>query len=395
MKVRVLSCLFGALLVCTRGAFAQQGTTEIRGKVLDAPGAAVPGATVVVRNQDTGMFRETVSAADGTYFVGGIVPGMYEVTAELQGFKKLGCKDIRLEIGKTTTLDLQLAVGGLEETVTRLGRFAAGRRHHQGSRRQHHRPRAGRSAVDQPQLHRLHRPAPGHRAEHQHRVVRLGLDLGQRRRSAQQQLHARRRQQQRRRHRPAGRDAGADRDRIGAGVPGHHQPVRRAVRPHDRRDHQRRDQERHQRLPRQRVRVRPGRRLDGEGLFREGAQPEQAGHAAARVRRHARRADRQGPGALLRQPRARDDRSRRGAGLPEPARSELEPDDAGPRVEHDGEVRSAAQRRADLEPALPARAVAAAQPGHRPGRRPARSAKRTTRIRPSSARCRRCSATAS
>jgi len=39
------------------------------------------------------MFRETVSSEDGTYFVSGIVPGVDEVTAELQGFKKLGLKD--------------------------------------------------------------------------------------------------------------------------------------------------------------------------------------------------------------------------------------------------------------------------------------------------------------
>jgi len=118
MKLRVLSCVLSGLLVCAASAFAQQGTSEIRGKVADAQGAAVPGATIVVRNQDTGMFRETVSAADGTYFVSGIVPGVYEVTAELQGFKKLGLKDIRLEIGKTSTIDLQLAVGAIEEVVS-------------------------------------------------------------------------------------------------------------------------------------------------------------------------------------------------------------------------------------------------------------------------------------
>ncbi len=118
MKLRVLSCVLSGLLVSAASAFAQQGTTEIRGKVVDAQASAVPGAMVVVKNQNTGMFRETVSGADGTYFVGGIVPGTYEVTAELQGFKKLGLKDIRLEIGKTTTLDLQLAVGGIEEVVT-------------------------------------------------------------------------------------------------------------------------------------------------------------------------------------------------------------------------------------------------------------------------------------
>jgi carboxypeptidase family protein/TonB-dependent receptor-like protein len=118
MRRRVLSCVLGGVLAFAASAGAQQGTTEIRGRVLDSSNAAVPGASVTVRNQETGMFRETISAADGTYFVGGIVPGLYEVMAELQGFKKLGLKDIRLEIGKTATVDLQLAVGGLEEAVS-------------------------------------------------------------------------------------------------------------------------------------------------------------------------------------------------------------------------------------------------------------------------------------
>jgi hypothetical protein len=118
MMKRVLSLALGVLLTIAASARAQQGTTEIRGKVIDQQDNAVPGAAVVVRNQDTGMFRETDSGGDGTYFVGGIVPGLYEVTAELQGFKKLGLKDIRLEIGKTSTVDLKLAVGAIEETVS-------------------------------------------------------------------------------------------------------------------------------------------------------------------------------------------------------------------------------------------------------------------------------------
>ncbi len=118
MRLRALSFVFSGLLLFSTGAAAQQGTTEVKGKIIDSSNAAVPGASVVVRNQETGMFRETISGADGTYFVGGIVPGVYEVTAELQGFKKLGLKDIRLEIGKTATLDLQLAVGAIEEVVS-------------------------------------------------------------------------------------------------------------------------------------------------------------------------------------------------------------------------------------------------------------------------------------
>jgi Carboxypeptidase regulatory-like domain/TonB dependent receptor-like, beta-barrel len=109
--------LISALMFAGTAA-AQQGTTEIRGRVLDAQGAILPGVTVTIRNQDTGMFRETVSNADGTYFVSGIVPGQYEIAAELQGFKKYSRRDVRLEIGKTATLDVELTVGSLEEVIT-------------------------------------------------------------------------------------------------------------------------------------------------------------------------------------------------------------------------------------------------------------------------------------
>ena len=115
MKVRIVSWVLAALLVAANVA-AQQGTTEIRGHVADAQGAMLPGVTVTVRNQDTGMFRETVTSADGTFFVSGIVPGTYEIAAELQGFKKYTRKDVRLEIGKTATLEVPLEVGSLRKT---------------------------------------------------------------------------------------------------------------------------------------------------------------------------------------------------------------------------------------------------------------------------------------
>ncbi len=157
MRLRALAFVFSGLLLFSAGAAAQQGTTEIKGKIIDSSNAAVPGATVVVRNQETGMFRETVSGADGTYFVGGIVPGVYEVTAELQGFKKLGLKDIRPRDRQDG--DARSAARGRRDRGGGLGvrRLSARRRHDEGGRRQHHRARARRPAVDQPQLHRLHR----------------------------------------------------------------------------------------------------------------------------------------------------------------------------------------------------------------------------------------------
>ena len=61
MKVRVCGSLIVGLLMCAVSVFAQQGTSEIRGRSGRRAGSAVPGATIIVRNQDTGMFRETVS----------------------------------------------------------------------------------------------------------------------------------------------------------------------------------------------------------------------------------------------------------------------------------------------------------------------------------------------
>ena len=117
MKQRVMSWVVMTLLIAM-SASAQQGTTELRGRVIDPQGAVLPGVTVVVRNQETGMFRETVSGPDGTFIASGLVPGTYQLNAELQGFKKFERKDLRLEVGKTSSVDVQMTVGGVEETVT-------------------------------------------------------------------------------------------------------------------------------------------------------------------------------------------------------------------------------------------------------------------------------------
>lgn len=118
MRVPRLCAFVLAAWAFTALAFAQQGTSEIRGRLLDPNGGALPGATLVARNQDTGMVRQTVTGGDGTYFLSGVTPGSYTLSAELAGFKKRVQRDVRLEIGKTTTLDLKLDMGSLEEEVT-------------------------------------------------------------------------------------------------------------------------------------------------------------------------------------------------------------------------------------------------------------------------------------
>jgi Carboxypeptidase regulatory-like domain/TonB dependent receptor-like, beta-barrel/TonB-dependent Receptor Plug Domain len=98
-------------------AHAQQGTGELRGKVVDAQNAVLPGVTVVARNEGSGQFREIVSGPDGSFFMSALTPGLYEMTAQLSGFKKYQRGAVRVEVGKTQSIEVQLQVGGIEQEV--------------------------------------------------------------------------------------------------------------------------------------------------------------------------------------------------------------------------------------------------------------------------------------
>ncbi|MFA5910872.1 MAG: carboxypeptidase regulatory-like domain-containing protein [Vicinamibacterales bacterium] len=118
---RLTSAVVAALFIVTATAFAQQGTADLRGKVADQQGGALPGVTIVARHQESGLYRETVSGADGTFFLSAMAPGVYELSAELTGFKKYQRRDVELAVGRTTQSDVQLQVGGIEESVTVTG----------------------------------------------------------------------------------------------------------------------------------------------------------------------------------------------------------------------------------------------------------------------------------
>ena len=111
----VLGAALSLLLAGSAGA--QQGTTELRGRVVDAQGAVLPGVSLTITNQNTGNYRETVSGADGSFIASGLVPGTYAVNAELQGFKKFTRRDLQLTVGNTSTIEVKMDVGSLEETV--------------------------------------------------------------------------------------------------------------------------------------------------------------------------------------------------------------------------------------------------------------------------------------
>jgi hypothetical protein len=117
----VITCLAIIIGLSAKEVSAQQGTASLRGRVVDEQGAVLPGVSVVITHQETGVFRDTQTGADGSYSVANLVAGTYRVTAELEGFSKLTREDLLLVAGATQTLELQLRVGSLTENLTVTG----------------------------------------------------------------------------------------------------------------------------------------------------------------------------------------------------------------------------------------------------------------------------------
>ena len=107
------------MFVCS--AFAQQGQSSIQGKVVDASGASLPGATILITHEGSGVFRNVVSNSDGSYFATGLVPGPYKVEAELSGFTKFVRGGLLLQVGSSLSLEIKLEIGTLEQNITVTG----------------------------------------------------------------------------------------------------------------------------------------------------------------------------------------------------------------------------------------------------------------------------------
>ena len=119
MRMRSYTALLVAVCLLAAGVVhAQEFRATVKGQVTDQSRAAVPGATVMVQNQDTGETATAVSNADGAYTIPFLRPGAYTLTVDLTGFQKYARKDMRLEVGQTALVNVQLAVGGLTVTVT-------------------------------------------------------------------------------------------------------------------------------------------------------------------------------------------------------------------------------------------------------------------------------------
>ncbi|MGH9158865.1 MAG: carboxypeptidase regulatory-like domain-containing protein [Vicinamibacteraceae bacterium] len=114
----------GALVVClvfassAPWAAAQEFRATITGRVVDASGATIPGVTVTATNEVTNAVSTVVTSEDGAYTIPFLPPGDYTLVAELEGFKKYEQAKIGLQVGQTATVNIQLSVGEMAETVS-------------------------------------------------------------------------------------------------------------------------------------------------------------------------------------------------------------------------------------------------------------------------------------
>lgn len=120
-RVHVVSFLAVLALALPAAATAQQGTSQIGGRITDAQGAALPGVAIVIRNEGTGISRELTSSGEGTYSAAQLPPGRYGVVARLTGFGTVERTALVLLVGTTLTINLSLPLGGIEESVKVTG----------------------------------------------------------------------------------------------------------------------------------------------------------------------------------------------------------------------------------------------------------------------------------
>src|SRR5262245_60831139 len=120
MFIVILLAVVGIFSV-TGPAAAQVAVGTLLGNVSDESGGAIPGATITATEVRTNISRTAVSNQAGAYTFNNTPPGIYRVEGELVGFKKFTRENVEVSVNTTIRVDIQLAVGTLEESVIVTG----------------------------------------------------------------------------------------------------------------------------------------------------------------------------------------------------------------------------------------------------------------------------------
>jgi len=95
-----------------------QVTGTIQGYVSDESGARLPGVTVTVANEETGIERSVYTNDAGFYTAQKLQSGLYSINASLEGMQTVRRENVTVLVGQTITVSLDLSVGSVDEAIT-------------------------------------------------------------------------------------------------------------------------------------------------------------------------------------------------------------------------------------------------------------------------------------
>jgi carboxypeptidase family protein/TonB-dependent receptor-like protein len=120
MLVRFVSGA-AVILLSVVPLFGQSATAEFNGIVVDQSGAVLPGTTITLTHESTGLAREVVSSETGRFVLPAVRPGVYTVKAALSGFQTQARTGVRILVGQAVTLTFTMPLGTLTDQVTVTG----------------------------------------------------------------------------------------------------------------------------------------------------------------------------------------------------------------------------------------------------------------------------------
>ena len=114
--------LLALTVLLTVACWGQTASGRLSGTVLDPSGAAIVDARITIRSESSGAAFVLVTDTSGAFHAVSLVPGLYAIEADVEGFRRKVTQGVKVDIAKETSLPpIQLELGPLTETVVVQG----------------------------------------------------------------------------------------------------------------------------------------------------------------------------------------------------------------------------------------------------------------------------------